>query len=294
MLKRSLFFTNPTYLSTRKEQLVVETKEGEEHSIPIEDIGFVVLENPQITITMPAMQKLNANNVALVCCDEKHHPSAMLLNLDGHHLQGELFRNQLQASEPLKKQLWKQVIEQKITNQAALLEKLNKQTGALSQYAKTVNSGDTSNREGAAAREYWLSLLGKSFIRDRYGKHPNSLLNYGYIVLRAAVARALVGSGLLPTLGIHHHNRYNAFCLADDIMEPYRPYVDSRVYNLWESGTDEMILEKETKAHLLQILTTDVQIGEVRRPLMVALSITTASLARCFNGETKKLTCPVM
>lgn len=294
MLKRSLFFTNPAYLSTRQEQLVVETKERGEHSIPIEDIGFVVLEHPQITITMPAMQKLNDNNVALVCCDEKHHPSAMLLNLDGHHLQGELFRNQLQASEPLKKQLWKQVIEYKINNQAALLNKLGKPTGALPQYLKSVNSGDTSNREGAAAREYWTYLFGDSFIRDRYGAHPNSLLNYGYIVLRAAVARALVGSGLLPTLGIHHHNRYNAFCLADDIMEPYRPYVDSIVYEMWESGTDDMILEKETKAHLLQLLTEDVQIGKVKRPLMVALSITTASLARCFNGETKKLTCPLM
>ena len=294
MLKRSLFFTNPAYLSTRQEQLVVETKEGSEHTVPIEDIGFVVLEHPQITITMPAMQKLNANNVALVCCDEKHHPSAMLLNLDGHHLQGELFRNQLQASEPLKKQLWKQVVEQKIANQSALLKKLNKPTGALPQYAASVNSGDTSNREGAAAREYWTNLFGNEFMRDRYGANPNPFLNYGYIVLRAAVARALVGSGLLPTLGIHHHNRYNAFCLADDIMEPYRPYVDSVVYELWESGTDDMMLEKETKAHLLQILSMDVTIGKVMRPLMVALSMTTASLARCFNGEIKKMACPVI
>jgi len=294
MLKRSLFFTNPAYINTRQEQLVVQNKEGIEHTVPIEDIGFVVLEHPQITISMPAMQKLNANNVALVCCDEKHHPGAMLLNLDGHHLQGELFRNQLQAPGPLKKQLWKQVVEQKILNQAALLQKLKKPKGALPQYAKTVNSGDTSNREAAAAREYWNSLFGDGFVRDRYGAHPNPFLNYGYIVLRAAVARALVGSGLLPTLGIHHRNRYNAFCLADDIMEPYRPYVDKSVYDLWESGTDDMILEKDTKAYLLQVLATDVKIGKVMRPLMVALSITTASLARCFNGETKKITCPVM
>lgn len=294
MLKRSLFFSHPAYISTRQEQLIVGTKEDDKHSIPIEDIGFIVLEHPQITITLPAMQKLNANNVALVCCDEKHHPSAMLLNLDSHHLQGELFRNQLQATEPLKKQLWKQVVEQKINNQAALLTKLKRPTGALPQYAKSVTSGDTTNREGTAAREYWSILFGNKFIRDRYGLNPNPLLNYGYIVLRAAVARALVGSGLLPTLGIHHHNRYNAFCLADDIMEPYRPYVDSVVFDLWESGTDDMILEKETKAYLLQVLTMDVKIGRVIRPLMVALSITTASLARCFNGETKKLTCPVM
>lgn len=294
MLKRSLFFTNPAYLSARQEQLVVKNAEGEEQSIPIEDIGFVVLENSQITISMPAMQKLNANNVALVCCDEKHHPSAMLLNLDSHHLQGELFRNQLQATEPLKKQLWKQIVEQKILNQAAVLNKYSKPTGPLPGFAKTVNSGDTSNREGAAAREYWKGLFGNAFVRDRFGIHPNPLLNYGYIVLRAAVARALVGSGLLPTLGIHHHNRYNAFCLADDIMEPYRPYVDTVVYELWESGDNDMILEKETKAQLLQVLTMDVKIGKVMRPLMVALSMTTASLARCFNGEIKKLACPVL
>jgi CRISPR-associated protein Cas1 len=294
MLKRSLFFTNPAYLSTKDQQLVVKSNEGIVNTIPLEDIGFVVLENPQISITLPAMQKLNANNVALVCCDEKHHPSALLLNLDSHHLQGELFRNQIQASEPLKKNLWKQVIEQKIANQSALLEKLGKQTGALPQYAKTVNSGDTSNREGAAAREYWKNLFGNNFFRDRYGANPNPFLNYGYIILRAAVARALVGSGLLPTLGIHHHNRYNAYCLADDIMEPYRPFVDSLVYELWESGTDDMILEKESKAHLLQVLTTDVRIGKVKRPLMVALSITTASLTKCFNGETKKLACPTI
>ena len=294
MLKRSLYFTNPAYLHTRDEQLVVQAPDQAERTVPIEDIGFVVLENPQITISLPAIQKLNTNNVAVVCCDEKHHPNAMLLNLDGHHLQGELFRNQILAGGPLKKQLWKQVVEQKIKNQMALLEKRGRTTGALAQYARTVSSGDATNREGAAAREYWPSLLGPNFVRDRYGPPPNPFLNYGYIVLRAAVARALVGSGLLPTLGIHHHNRYNAYCLADDMMEPYRPYVDEAVYELWESGGDTLILEKETKAHLLQILTTDVNIGKVTRPLMVALSITTASLARCLNGEGKKLVCPVL
>ncbi len=300
MIKRSLFFTNPAYLSTKNNQLVIDTNgKGAMHrastvTVPIEDIGFVVLENPQITITMPTLQKLNANNVAVICCDEKHHPSAMVLNLDSHHLQGELFRNQLDASVPLKKQLWKQTIEQKIKNQAGVLKNLGKPVGALPGYACQVSSGDATNREGAAAREYWKILFGENFIRDRYGDAPNAFLNYGYIVLRAGVARALVGSGLLPTLGIHHHNRYNAFCLADDIMEPYRPYVDEAVYQLWQSGTDDMILDKETKAYLLGILAADVTIGKVTRPLMVALSMTTASLSRCFMGETKKIVYPVL
>lgn len=295
MLKRTLFFTNPAYISTRNAQLLVQNKEDQtERSVPIEDIGFVVLENPQITITMPALQKLNANNVAVVCCDEKHHPSAMLLNLDSHHLQGELFRQQIDATVPLKKQLWKQTIEQKIKNQAAVLKSLNKQSGALLSYANSVQSGDSSNREGTAAREYWKRLFGNDFIRDRFGDAPNPFLNYGYIVLRAAVARALVGSGLLPTLGIHHHNRYNAFCLADDMMEPYRAYVDKAVFDLWESGVEDLILSKDVKAYLLNVLTCDVQISNLQRPLIVALSITTASLARCFSGEAKKLELPVL
>ena len=293
MIKRSLFFTNPAYISTKDNQLVIETPKGDKRSLPIEDIGFAVLENPQITMTIGAMQKLNENNVALICCDEKHHPASMLLNLDGHHLQGELFRQQINASVPLKKQLWKQTIEQKIKNQVALLKKFGKPTGALPSYAKQVSSGDATNREGVAARDYWKNLMGASFIRERHGMPPNHFLNYAYIILRAAVARALVGSGLLPTLGIHHHNRYNAFCLADDIMEPYRPYADDAVYELWESGNDDMILEQDTKAYLLRILTADVNIGNVKRPLMVALSMTTASLARCFSGENKKITYPI-
>lgn len=294
MLKRTLFFTNPAYISIQQEQLKVALKNStEERLVPIEDIGFVILEHPQITITLPALQKLNDHNVALVCCNEKHHPASMLLNLDSHHLQGELFRHQVSCSVPLKKQLWQQTIQAKIKNQAALLKTLGKPVGALPSLVKSVLSDDSSNREGHAAREYWKLLFGETFLRDRYGNPPNPFLNYGYIVLRAAVARSLTGSGLLPTLGIHHHNRYNAYCLADDIMEPYRPYVDQAVYALWESRPGELILDKASKAHLLQVLTCDVTIGKVTRPLMVALSYTTASLARCFSGEEKQIKYPV-
>lgn len=293
MLKRTLVFTNPAYLSTKQNQLLISLQpSGQEHTVPIEDIAVVILENQQITITLPALQQLNSNNVAVICCNQKHMPESMLLNLDGHHLQSEVFRQQLDSTQPLKKQLWQQTIQSKIKNQAALLTLKGKPTGNLNALAASVKSDDASNREGTAAREYWSLLMGSSFTRDRYGDNPNPLLNYGYIVLRAAVTRALVGSGMLPTLGIHHHNRYNAYCLSDDIMEPYRPYIDSVVYDIWQTDPD-CELDKTTKAHILQALSCDVNIGEVTRPLMVALSMTTASLARCFGGEDKKIVYPV-
>ena len=260
---------------------------------PIEDIGFIVLEHPQISVTMKLMEQLTEHNVTVVFCDSKHMPSSMLLPLDAHHIQNELFRAQIDASEPLKKNLWKQTIESKIKNQARLLEKKGFNGQSLKNLAKSVKSDDSDNREGFAARLYWNTLFGKGFIRDRYGEPPNMYLNYGYILLRSAVARALAGSGLLATLGIHHRNRYNAFCLADDIMEPYRPWVDEIVIEFEEKWPGQMMLEKEQKAGLLQLMSADVKIGENRRPLMVALSQTTASLARCFNGETRKITYPV-
>jgi CRISPR-associated protein Cas1 len=294
MLKRTIFLSNPYRLSLKNRQLVISEKSGMPvKTAPIEDIGFVVLEHPQISVTMKLVEQLNENNVAVVFCDSKHMPSSMLLPLDAHHIQNELFRAQINASEPLKKNLWKQTIEAKIRNQARLLEKQGMQGLQLNNLAKTVKSGDSDNREGFAARLYWNALFGKAFIRDRYGEPPNMYLNYGYILLRSAVARALAGSGLLATLGIHHRNRYNAFCLADDIMEPYRPWVDEIVIYLEQKWPGQMMLEKEQKAELLQLMAADVKIGENNRPLMVALSQTTASLARCFTGETRKITFPV-
>ncbi len=308
MLKRTLFFSNPYYLSLKDGQLVVQPKdEAAEASfskvenfgkgikpitVPVEDIGFVVLDHPQISFSMKLIEFLNAHNVAVVFCDSKHMPSSMLLNLESHSLQSELFRAQIDASEPLKKGLWKQTIEAKIRNQAAMLEKQGHKGHELRAYAKSVKSGDIENREGLAARIYWGRLIGNGFYRDRYGDPPNHLLNYGYILLRSAVARALSGSGLLPTLGIHHHNKYNAFCLADDIMEPYRPYVDQLALTVYGDYPDELFLTKDIKAALLKLMTTDVIINDSKRPLMVALSQTTASLSRCFTGEGRKIVYP--
>ena len=308
MLKRTLFFSNPYYLSLKDGQLVIQPKDewGEGNfpnvsdfgkgikpaTVPVEDIGFVVLDHPQISFSMKLVEFLNAHNVAVIFCDSKHMPSSMLLNLESHSLQSELFRAQVDASEPLKKGLWKQTIEAKIRNQAAMLEKQGHKAHELRAYAKSVKSGDTENREGLAARIYWSRLMGNGFYRDRYGDPPNHLLNYGYILLRSAVARALSGSGLLPTLGIHHHNKYNAFCLADDIMEPYRPYVDQLALNVYGDYPDELFLTKDMKAALLKLMTTDVIINDSKRPLMVALSQTTASLSRCFTGEGRKIAYP--
>jgi CRISPR-associated protein Cas1 len=294
MLKRTLFFSNPYYLSLKDCQLVIHSKdELTTKTVPIEDIGFIVFDHPQISFSMKLIEFLNLHNVAVIFCDSKHMPSSMLLNLESHSLQNELFRAQISASEPLKKNLWKQTIETKIKNQAAHLEKQGHKAHELRAYAKSVKSGDIENREGLAARVYWGRLIGNGFTRDRYGDAPNHLLNYGYILLRSAVARALSGSGLLPTLGIHHHNKYNAFCLADDIMEPYRPFVDQLALRIYGDYPDELFLNKDMKAELLKLMTTDVSINDSKRPLMVALSQTTASLSRCFSGEGRKITYPV-
>jgi CRISP-associated protein Cas1 len=292
MLKRTLFFSNPASLKLKNRQLVFLPEHGEERTIPVEDIGFVVIENQQVMLTMPLLNALVANNAAVVLCNDKHLPASMLLNLDSHSVQTEIFSHQIAASEPLKKALWQQTIIAKIRNQEAMLVRLGLDPGRLSQLAGDVKSGDTTNRESLAARIYWNKLFGDGFIRDRYGSSPNMMLNYGYTLLRAAVARGLSGSGLLPALGIHHHNRYNSYCLADDIMEPYRPFVDLYVYNIFNNKPAIEELGKEEKVQLLNVLSSDVKISGMMRPLMIAVSMTTASLARCFAKETRKVTYP--
>lgn len=259
-------------------------------SIPIEDIGFVVLEHQQIDITLPLLNALSDNNVAVILCGRDFMPNAMLLNLDSNKTQGESYRAQIEAGEPLKKGLWRQIVEAKIRNQAALLNKLGKDGDKLKPYYSNVKSGDTDNREGIAAKIYWSELFGGGFVRAREGGGPNNLLNYGYTLLRAAVARSLMGSGLFPAFGIFHRNRYNAFPLADDIMEPYRPYVDEIVFGLYATGERE--LTKEVKAKLLGVLFVDTVFGKVARPLDIGLTMTTASLARCFAGTQKKMVYP--
>jgi CRISPR-associated protein Cas1 len=293
MIKRTLFFSNNYHLSTENFQLKAASKEsGELKSVPIEDVGYVIFEHPQITFTQSVMQLLAENNSAVIFCDAKHRPSSMLLHLDTNYVQSERFKEQLNASEALKKQLWKQTIQCKIENQAKLLETAGIDGRALWTKAKQVKSGDSSNEEAKAARLYWKRLFGHEFLRERFGEAPNPALNYGYAILRAAVARALSGSGLLSTFGIHHRNKYNAFCLADDIMEPYRPFVDYLVWQMQVDGMETEDLGTNEKKALLKLLTLDTQTEKQISPLQIALSRTTHSLAKCFEGEQRKIIYP--
>jgi CRISPR-associated protein Cas1 len=283
--------------------LQVPNASGIDHQLskhlPLEDIGILILDHQQITLTHTVLQQIAAYNIALVSCDANHLPASLLMPLEGHSTMQERFRNQIAASEPLKKQMWQQTMKAKIGNQAALLAKLGyiEESKSLRQWAAEVNSGDTANLEGRAAVLYWKTLFSEhnpNFTRDRVGLFPNNLLNYAYTIIRASVARSLVGSGMLPTLGIHHKNKYNAYCLADDIMEPYRIYADELVQTmLAENGGNLLELDKETKARLLSLPAKEVIINEQRSPMMVAMQRTTSSLAQGFEGSNRKILYPV-
>lgn len=310
MIKKTLCFSNPAYLSMRNDQLLIKMPEIEscktmtedskalfERTVPIEDIGVVVLDNKRISITTGAMETMLENNCAVITCDSRSMPVGLMLPLCGNTLQTERFADQLNASQPLRKQLWQQTIRQKILNQATVLTECTaSEVGCMRRWAEDVRSGDPDNLEGRAAAYYWKRLFPQipGFTRGREGVAPNNLLNYGYAILRACVARSLVSSGLLPTLGIHHHNRYNAYCLADDIMEPYRPYVDRLVVDIVNSCSDYETLNRDLKAQLLSIPTIDVNIDGKQSPLMIATTLTTASLYRCFSGESRKISYPLI
>lgn len=296
MIKRTLYFGSPSYLSTTNDQLVVERKDEPTRTAAIEDLGLVILDHQQVTITQALMARLLENNVAIITCNQTHHPVGLLLNLDGHTLQSQRFKDQLNSSLPLRKQLWAQTVEAKIRNQAAALQAMQVETKYLTKLAGTVKSGDPTNHEAKAALYYWSRFFPDylNFTRSREGEPPNHLLNYGYAILRAIVARALVGSGLLPVMGIHHRNQYNAYCLADDIMEPYRPYVDQVVYQLVRGNGNFLDMTPNMKQALLTIPALDVQIDGQTSPLMNAVTRTTSSLAKCFAGEQRKILYPVL
>lgn len=294
MIKQTLMFTSPVSLSLKDQQMVITFKDNKDTvTRPIEDIGFVIIENEQVCISVPLLNELADNNVSVVFCDKKMMPKTMLMTLEGNTTQQESYKYQIDASVPMKKNVWKQLVESKIRNQALLLNKVGKNGDALKPYYMNVKSGDTDNREGAAAREYWGSIFDEGFRREREGLPPNNLLNYGYTILRAAVARVLIGSGLYPAFGVFHRNRYNAFPLADDVMEPYRPFVDEIVYHLYYDGA-VCELDNQSKGKLLRVLFSDVKMGKVIRPLENALSLTTASLLRMYKGETDKLSLPMI
>ncbi len=296
MIKRTLFFGNPAYLSTRNEQLVISFPEKEKPDaiVPIEDIGYVVLEHPQITVTNGLLTKLIQNKTAVITCDKQHLPCSFLQPLIGHSQQTERMRHQLNASAPLKKNLWQQTVTIKIENQADHLSSNGKNAIKLKRWASEVKSGDSENHEAYAAAYYFQNLFDEvdGFSRNQKGVAPNNLLNYGYAILRAVAARALVSSGMIPSVGIFHSNKYNAFCLADDVMEPYRPFVDSMVLEIVRSGVDFEELTTALKNKLLKIPAIDVRIDGKKSPLMVAMSRTTNSLSDCFSGSSRKILYP--
>ena len=290
MLKKSILLENKASISTKNLQLVIKT-ETRESTIPIEDIGYLVIDHPEIYLSIPALNLLIDNNTAVIICNTNHLPNGMFLNLNSHHIQQEIFKNQINASAPLKKQLWQQTIIEKITNQGILLQKITSKNNNFEFLASKVLSGDSANMEGVAANFYWKSFFEHNFKRERFGDYPNNFLNYGYAILRAATARALSGSGLLNTLGIHHKSKYNAFALADDIMEPFRPIVDEKVAEIMQNYSEQE-LNTAIKAELLQILTRTVYFKDEKSPLMVALQKTASSLQQCYTGDRKKIKYP--
>lgn len=293
MLKKTILLENKASLLTKNLQLVIKS-EIRESNIPIEEIGFLVLDHPEIFLSIPAMNLLVENNTSIIICGKNHLPNGMFLNLNSHHIQQEVFRNQIEASIPLKKQLWQQTIIEKITNQGLLLETISGNKNSFEFLASKVLSGDTTNMEGVAASQYWKTFFDTydiNFKRERFGDYPNNFLNYGYAILRAATARALSGSGLLNTLGIHHKSKYNAFALADDVMEPFRPLVDEKVFEIMQTY-NEQELNTKIKSELLQVVTRTVYFKDEKSPLMVALQKTASSLQQCYTGNRKKIKYP--
>ena len=300
MIKRTICIENACFLKFRNEQMVVSysgikgMEDVPDKTVPVEDLGMLILEHQQIGITHYLLDKLVSNNVAVITCNETHHPTGLLMPLESNTLQSERFRAQIEATEPLKKQLWQQTVKAKIANQAAVLKKWDGQYKLLQNLSASVKSGDADNNEAIAAAHYWQNIFPPAWIfyRKRDGVPPNNLLNYGYAIIRAGMARAIAGAGLLPTLGIFHRNRYNAYCLADDMMEPYRPFVDMVVRSIIDNTSAVDTLTQELKVQLLKIPAMDVWLNEEKSPLMIAMQRTAASLAKCYTGESRKLLLP--
>jgi CRISPR-associated protein Cas1 len=282
-----------SHLKVRYGQLVIGRDGQEISTIPCEDIGVLLVDHQGVNYTHSVFTELLKCGAAIVLCGGNHHPAGMLLPLDSNSVQTERFRQQINVKEPVKKQLWKQIVQAKVKHQAKLLGKGNNGYKALMALHKRVRSGDAENIEAQASRRFWPAFFGDAnFRRDINGPAPNNLLNYGYMVMRAAVARALCSAGLLPALGIHHRNRYNSFCLADDVMEPFRGFVEAKVREICRNGDYNGELDQQIKAKLLEVLYEEVEIAGFKGPLMVGLHRTCASLARCFAGEQKTIDLP--
>lgn len=292
MIKRIVEVSNPSYLHLKNKQLIIEQDHNQVAQVPIEDIGVLILEHSAINITQPLIIECQKNNTAIIFCDEKHLPYSTILPIaEGNNLHQKILKQQINITEPVRKNLWKQIIQQKIQNQADTLKQFNKNYTRLEKLAQEVSSGDSKNSEGLAAQYYWKELFGQGFIRNQNADGVNAVLNYGYSIIRAMIARSIVASGLHPAIGLFHHNQYNGLCLADDLMEPFRPWVDSIAYKLYQENKSIQIT-KNIKIPFLDLLSEQVKFKEKSMPLMVSVHYLTADLKRNFAKENKKFVYP--
>ncbi len=292
MIKRIVEVSNPSYLHLKNKQLLIEQNHQQVAKIPIEDIGVLILENNAISLTQPLIIECQKNNTAIIFCDEKHLPYSTILPLaEGNNLHQKILKQQINITEPVRKRLWKQIIQQKIQNQANTLKRFDKPSARLEKLASQVKSGDTTNLEGLAAQYYWKSLFGQHFIRDQNADGINAILNYGYAIIRAIIARNIVASGLHPAIGLFHHNQYNGLCLADDLMEPLRPWVDAITYQLYQTNAN-VAINQQTKTKFLTLSSIEVTFNHQKMPLMIAIHYLMAELKRNFTKDSKKFTYP--
>jgi CRISPR-associated protein Cas1 len=292
MIKRIVEVANPSYLHLKHKQLVIEQSHEVVAKIPIEDIGALILEHNTIILTQPLIIECQKNKVAVVFCDEKHLPYSTILPIsEGNNLHQKILKQQIDITEPVRKNLWKQIIIQKIQNQANTLKQFNKPFARLEKLANEVKSGDKGNLEGLAAQYYWKVLFGQNFIRNQNANGINAVLNYGYSIVRAMVARSIVASGLHPAIGLFHHNQYNGLCLADDLIEPFRPWVDAIVYELQQQDNNIEVTQTN-KVPFLNLLSKPVLLKDKKMPLMIAIHYLMADLKRIFTKDNNKLIYP--
>lgn len=294
MIKRTVDISEAAYLHLRHQQLLID-KQGETvGQVAIEDLGVLILQHPAIVLTQQLIIACQKARVVIVFCDDKHLPYSVILPIaESHTLHTKILRQQVEITEPIRKRLWKQIVEQKIMQQAKTLCLLNIDATKLNRIATQVKTGDTGNSEAIAAQHYWTLLFGKSFKRDVDMEGINALLNYGYAIVRAMIARSICGAGLHPTLGLFHKNQYNALCLADDIMEPFRPWVDHCVYKLSEQKS-VLNVDRENKQYLLALLNESVIYKGKTMSFMIATQYLMADLKRCYSKEQKHLRYPEM
>jgi len=296
MIKRIIEISNPGYLKVKQKQLCIEQGGEQIDSIPIEDIGILLLSHREIVLTSAVTTRLIENKSAIIHCDNRYMPCAYTLPLDNNTMHSAVLKIQTEAKAPIKKRLWQQIVQAKIAAQARVLALYSeKNAQPLFSMIQRVKSGDADNKEAQAAQYYWPKLFNQKFRRNPDAAGINVLLNYGYAIIRASVTRAICAAGLHPAIGIHHSNQYNAFCLADDLMEPLRPMVDWQVQAHVQNLKDtELTLNQDSKKVLLELASTDVLLDQHQLPLMVALHRYTASFKRMLQSKEKRLQIPFL